>query len=52
MTQAMKIEQVRAIPVKLLRNLAADTGTAGSSARLVGQRLYRPAERYETIYST
>lgn len=50
MTQ-MKIERVRAIPVKLPRNLAADTGTAGSPAKLIGQKPYRPAERYDTIYS-
>lgn len=48
----MKIKRVRAIPVKLPRNLAADTGSAGSPARLVGQKPYRPAERYDTIYST
>jgi galactonate dehydratase len=52
MMQAMKIERVRAIPIKLPRDLASDTGTAGCPARLVGQKPYRPAEHYDTIYST
>lgn len=48
----MKIQQVRAIPVKIPRDLGADTGTAGSPAKLVGTQAYRRAEHYSTVYSS
>ncbi len=47
----MRIKRVVAIPLKLPRDLAADTGTAGSPARLAGSGVYRRAEHYSTVYS-
>lgn len=47
----MRIERVRAIPVRIPRDFSAATGTAGSPAKLVGAQAYRRAEHYATVYS-
>lgn len=56
----MNLTSVRALPVKIPRDLAGATGTAGSPARLAGHAGaasaeasgYRWAENYRTVYST
>lgn len=50
----MKIASVRAHAVRIPRDLAEATGTAGSPARLAGvsEAAYRWAENYRTVYSS
>ena len=48
----MRITSVRAIPVRLPRDLAAARGTAGSPTTLSGSGAYRWSTAYPVLYST
>jgi D-galactarolactone cycloisomerase len=47
----MKIQSIRAIPVRLPRDLTGAQGTAGSPTRLVGEGNYRWSSAYPVLYS-
>lgn len=47
----MKIKSLRAIPVRLPRDLAGARGTAGSPTSLVGEGNYRWSSAYPVLYS-
>lgn len=47
----MKIQSIRAIPVRLPRDLTEARGTAGSPTRLVGEGNYRWSSAYPVLYS-
>jgi L-alanine-DL-glutamate epimerase-like enolase superfamily enzyme len=47
----MKIQSIRAIPIRLPRDLSGARGTAGSPTHLVGESNYRWSSAYPVLYS-